>query len=308
MAWFQTSNNWDLLEEIIEEERRRSEWKIGQHPLLGLDDLMRDIFHLPIPLCEEENFAQTSDSPHKSSTSEASVKLRTDETVRSESDLGRSNVLIPTSDCSPTASIREDNAQTSNFSPWTSTTEPSTNVKTGEVDKNESHLRHSSVQTYASNCSTSEQVSAQNQHTVTNGEISRSVRNHPTGKGLWERGKLGFNRLDNSNALSSYAQEENYKSEDSLIFPHFTTAVEERGKQRSMNSLATILQKPLARQKKLCPVQGQPKIDCTPEQEAPCAIQQSNFQYTKCNERCAKLKAMGLSDGEILNCLIEVCV
>ncbi|VUZ51317.1 unnamed protein product, partial [Hymenolepis diminuta] len=96
---------------------------------------MRDIFHLPIPLCEEENFAQTSDSPHKSSTSEASVKLRTDETVRSESDLGRSNVLIPTSDCSPTASIREDNAQTSNFSPWTSTTEPSTNVKTARQSK-----------------------------------------------------------------------------------------------------------------------------------------------------------------------------
>lgn len=67
MAWLQRSNKWDLLEELIEEERRRSEWKIGQHPLLGLDDFMEDMLQFPIPLCEEKNCAQTGDSPHESS-------------------------------------------------------------------------------------------------------------------------------------------------------------------------------------------------------------------------------------------------
>ncbi|KAM3177340.1 hypothetical protein ACTXT7_004754 [Hymenolepis weldensis] len=268
MVWFQRSSNWDLLEELIGEERRRNEWKIGQHPLLGLDEFMEDMLQLPIPLCEAENCAQTSDIPHEISTSKASVKVRTD-----------------------------------------------------EVDKNESHLRHSSAQTYASSCSTSEQVYAQDQHTAANGGIPRSFRNHHVAKTSRERRKLGFNRPDDSNALSSHAQEANYTSEDLLI--NFSTFHHcSRGTGRTMfhevishNTVGkfpilqgrstAILQQPLAKQKKLCPVQVQSKTDNTPEQEAPCANQQSSFQYTKCNERCAKLKARGLSDGEILHCLIE---
>nr|CDS27943.1 hypothetical protein HmN_000779100 [Hymenolepis microstoma] len=307
MTWLQRSDSPEELETLFDEEYGENEWIIGQHPLQGLEDFMEDLFpSLTFP------YSQTS-LPEISAFEVSAI-------IRSGHNLKQSNVLTSASDYDQSeqefldahlqhqfaAPIQEDNNDQTIYSGHGASTPEASPCVRSYVNRGKAHLRQLSTQTVASNFNSSKQVHIQNQPTTLNGSIPRSIGNPWTPAAHWWERERDSNRSTSFSTLSSNAQEAKYTDERfSSGISNFTAGVPEQRKKGSLSSSALLSLRQRARRRQLRTAQAPSETGYARRERALCTKRVFTSQYAKSNERCNKLRAMGLSNREILRYLME---